>query len=101
MNSELKHKNNVVFWHDFLKISKSRHKINRFRSLAVPYLLAILKQLENRLRALVYCQRDRTPNLDEELEKQSITVLHVGKKYFVSSRKQKDLEFMNEFQALH
>ena len=56
--------------------------------------LAILKQLKNRLRALVYCQRDRPPNIAKELKKQSITVLDVEKD-FASSRKHKDQVFCN------
>ena len=55
-------KNNVVVWHDVIKNNFSGHKSSRFRSLSVPELLAILNQLENRLRALVYSQRGRTPN---------------------------------------
>ena len=73
---------------------------NRFRSLLVREFMAILNQLETRLKALMYCQRDRTPNTVEELKKQSTTVLHVDKELF-SYRKQSDESFMKKIRALH
>ena len=99
LNSETKHKNNVILWHDTLNISVSRHKNKGTRFLSVSECLAILKQLENRLRALVYCKPDWTPNIVEELKRQSITVWHV-KKDFVFSRKQNDQEFMKQFRVV-
>ena len=100
LDNELKDKNNVVIWQEVKLISVSRHKSNGFRSLPVLEWLAILKQLENGLRALVHCRQDRLPNIFEELKKQSTTALHVEKD-FVSSRKQNDQEFMKHFRALH
>ena len=100
LDVEMKDKNNVTILHDVINNSISRHKSDEFRSLPVPELLATLNQLENRLRALVYYQRDRTSNIVEEMKKQSISVLHVEKD-FVSSRKQKDQLFMEQFRAIH
>ena len=75
-------------------------KRNGFRSLSVPESLAILKQLDNKLTVLVFCQWYRTTNIVEELEKQSFTVLHVEKD-FLSSRKQKNQDFIKQFRRLH
>ena len=100
LDVELKDKNNVVFWHDVINYSISGHKSNGFRSLSVPELLAILNKLENKLTALVYCQRDQSLNIVDELKTQSISVLHVEKN-FLSSRKQKGQDFVKQFRALH
>ena len=62
--------------------------------------MATLNQLENNLRAVVYRQRDWTANIVDELKKQCVTVLHVEKD-FVSSRKQKDQDFMKQFRTLN
>ena len=98
--TELKDKKEVVIWHDVLNNSISRHKSNGFRPLSVPELLEVLKSLENRLRALVYCQRDRTPDIFEHLKVQSIKVFHIERD-FVSKRKQRDQVFLRQFRALH
>ena len=100
LDVELKDKNNVLNWHDVMNHSISRHKNSGLRSLSVNEILAILNQLEHRLRALVYCHCDRTSNIFDELKKQIITVWNVEKD-FVSSRKQKDQDFMKQFRALH
>ena len=89
LDVELKDKNNVVIWHDVISNSISKDKSNGFRSLSVPELMAIPNQLENKFRLLVYCQRNRTLNFSQELEKQSFTVLHVEKD-FVPYPKQKE-----------
>ena len=68
LDIELKDKNSVLVWHEFMKNRVSRDESNGFLFLSVPDILAILKQLENRLRVLVYCQRDGTPNIAEELK---------------------------------
>ena len=86
LDAEMNDKINVVIWHDVINNSISRHKSNRLRFLSAPVLLEILDQLENKLRAPMYCQRDRTPNIVRELEKQSFNVLHV-EKAFISIRK--------------
>ena len=90
----------VVIWHDVINTSITWHTSNGFRSLSVTELLTILNQLEGRLRALVYCQRDWTPNTVEKLKSRSIIVLQVEKN-FVSSRKQKCQGFMKQICALH
>ena len=38
-----------------------RHDSNNFQALNVPQLIDVLKGLQDKLSALVYCQRFRTP----------------------------------------
>ena len=66
--SDQKDKENIVIWHDVLNNSISRHDSNNFRSLTVPELIEVLKSLQHRLSALVYCHRYRTPDIFEQLK---------------------------------
>ena len=78
----------------------SKHQSNGFRCLSSLELLAKLKQIKSRLTALVYCQRDRTPNIGKEIKIERVTVLDV-KNDFVSSRKQEHHDFTKQFHSLH
>ena len=67
LSKDLKEKNNIVIWHGVLNYSISRHGSNNFQALTVPQLIDVLKALQNKLSALVFCQRHRTPNIFEDL----------------------------------
>ena len=68
LSKDLSDKTDIVIWHDVLNNSISKHESNNFRPLTVPQLVEILKSIENKLRALVYCHRFRTPNICENLK---------------------------------
>ena len=93
-------KTEIVIWHDVLNNSLSKHKSNNFRSLSLSELLEILKSLENKLRALVYCHRIRTPDISDILKTQSIPVFRIEIDFF-TTRKQNDPKILNEMKALH
>ena len=99
-----KDKENIVIWHDVLNNSISRHDSNNFRSLTVPELIEVLKSLQHRLSALVYCHRYRTPDIFEQLKALetdlNIKVFDIVKD-FISPKKQKDPELLKKFKALH
>ena len=61
--TNLKGKTEIVVWYDVLNISICRHKSSNYRPLSVPDLINILKTLQDKPSALVYCQRDRTPDI--------------------------------------
>ena len=63
LSKDLSEKTDINIWHDVLNNSLSKHESNNFRPLTVSQLLDILKSFENKLRALVYCHRFRTPNI--------------------------------------
>ena len=58
----------IVVWHDVLNISICRHKNNTYRPLSLPDLIKVLKTLQDKLSALVYCQRDGTPDIFNSLK---------------------------------
>ena len=63
-------------------------------------LVNILKSDQNRIKALVYCQRNRTPDIFLQLKETNTLVLNIEKD-FTSLRKQKDLEYLQNLKALH
>ena len=100
LNKDFAEKTEIVIWHDVLNNSLSKHKSNNFRALSVSELLEILKSLENKLRALVYCHRIRTPDISDVLKRQSIPVFRIETDFF-STRKQNDPKILNELKAIH
>ena len=82
----------------------SKHESNKFRDLSVLDLIETLKSLQDKLCALVYCQRNRTPYIFEELK--VLQIDHDFKAFsivedFISVKKQKDPEILKQFKALH
>jgi hypothetical protein len=102
--NDLKDKENIFIWHDVLNNSISRHESNNFRSLTVPELIEVLKSLQDKLSALVYCHRYRTPDIFEQLKTLesdlNIKVFNIVKD-FISPKKQKDPALLKNFKALH
>ena len=104
LSKDLAEKTNIIIWHDVLNNSISKHESNNYRALTVPQLLDILKSFENKLRALVYCHRFRTPNILpnlKEIEKTTNIKVFSIVDDFISTRKQKDPDFLKKLKALH
>ena len=104
LSKDLAEKNDIVIWHDVLNNSISQHDSNNFCSLSVPDLIEVLKGFQDKLCALVYCHRYRTPDIFEQLKVLEAD-LHVKVfnivRDFISPRKQKDAELLKKFKALH
>ena len=104
LSNDLKDEKDIVIWHDVLNNSISRHGSNNFRALSVSELIEILKSLQDRLSALVYCHRYRTQDIFEQLKvletDLDIKVFNIVKD-FISPKKQKDTELLKNFKALH
>ena len=82
----------------------SRHDSNNFNALSVPDLIDVLKGLQNKLISLANCQRFRTPCIFDALAvsetDHNIKVFNVVKD-FISSKKQKNSEFLKKLKAIH
>ena len=104
VSKDLKDKKNLVIWHDVLNNSISSHDSNNFHALSVSELIEILKGLQDKLSALVYCHRYRSPYILDALNvletDHNIKVFNVVKD-FISSKKQKDPDLLKKFKALH
>ena len=72
---DFKEEKDLIIWHDVINNSICKHKSNFYRAHPVPDLIEVLKSYQNRIRALVYCQRDRTPDIFAELKKTKLLVL--------------------------
>ena len=94
----------IVTWHDVLNNSISKHDSNNFRVLSVLDLIETLKNLQDKLCALVYCQRNRTPYILEELKvlqtDHDIKAFSIVKD-IISVKKQQDPEILKQFKALY
>ena len=104
LQTNVKDKTDIVVWHDVFNNSICRHKSNNYPPLLVPDLINVMKTLQDKLSALVYCQRDRTLDIFDslkELEKSnSIQVFSIVKD-FISVRKQNNPDLLNQLKALH
>ena len=102
--ADVKEKKNIVIWHNVLNNSISRHDSNNFQALTVPQLIDELKAIQDKLCALVYCQRYRTPYVFEALNilktDHNIEVFSIVKD-FISTKRQKDPELLKKYRALH
>ena len=63
LSKDLKDRTEIIVWHDVLNNSICRHESNKYRPLSVPDLVNVFKTLQDTLSALVYCQRDRKPDV--------------------------------------
>ena len=97
LSKDLKDKTNIVIWHDVLNNSISRHHSNNFCALSVSELIEILKSIQKKLSALVYCHRFPTPEIFESLKTLEtdldIKVFDIVKD-FISLKKQKDADLL-------
>ena len=75
-----------------------------YRPLSVPDLKNVLQTLQDKLSALVYCQRDRTPDTFDslkELEKSNSIQVFGNVKDTFSVRDQNNSDLLRHFKALH
>ena len=75
IEKDFKDEKDLIIWHDVINNSICRHKSNSYRALSVSDLVDVLKSYQNRIRALVYCQRDRTPDIFTELQETNPAVI--------------------------
>ena len=93
-------KKRLVIWHDVVNNSLSRHRSNTDKPLTPSQLFAVLEKYQERLEAIVYCPRERTPDIYNKLKRSSLVTIHIVKD-IVSRRKQKDPSLLKEYRALH
>ena len=93
-------KKRLFIWHDVVNNSLSRHRSNNNKLLTPSQLIAVLEEYQERIEAIVYCPREGTPDIYEQLKRSTLVTIHVVKE-IVSRRKQKDPSFLKEYTALH
>ena len=103
LSKDLKDKKDIVIWHDFMNNSISRHDSNNFCALSVSELVEVLKGIQKKLSALVYCHRFRTPDIFEPLKTQEtdLDIFNIVKDLISPEKKPKDADLLKNFEALH
>ena len=85
---KLKFKTNIVMWHDVISITITKHRLNNNRDETVDSLIATLRNFSHRISAIIYCQREGSSQIFEELVSTGILVTPAAKK-LISKRNQK------------
>ena len=93
-------KNRLVIWHDVVNNSLSRHRSNNNKPLTPSQLIEVLEKYQERIEAIVYCPREGTPDIYNQLKRSTLVTIHLVKD-IVSKRKQKDLSLLKEYRAIH
>ena len=96
--ASLAEKRQVVVWHDIINNSINSQRTNNFRACTAEELTEILKTLTN-ISAIVYCQRNGTPDIRNQLISSGILVIPITKCLIL--KKKRRTELVNENQALH
>ena len=88
IEKDLKDEKDLIIWYDVINSSICNYKSNFYRALSVSDLVEVLKSDQNRIRALGYCQRDRTPDIFAELQETNILVLNIATTSFHCENKE-------------
>ena len=92
-------KKGLVIWHDVVNNSLSRHRSNNNKPLTPSQLIAVLEDYQERIEAIVYCPREGTLDIYNQLKRSTLVTIHIVKD-IVSRRKQKDPSLLKEYRAL-
>ena len=83
-----------------VKNSLFRHRSNNNKPSTPSQLIAVLEKHQEHIEAIVYCSREITPDIYDQLKRSTLVAIHIVKD-IVSRRKQKDLSLLKECRALH
>ena len=89
----------IIIWHDVIKNSLTPHSSNYLNPLSPQALVHTLSALPCDIVAIVYCQRNGSPDVFRLLQ-QSFLVLHPVK-HLLSHRKQHNPAIVQQYRLLH
>ena len=78
----------VIVWHDAINNSLSSHQNNHERLYSGKELANQLKPFSRRIPSIIYCQRDGTPNIYQDLKTANLPVVSITR-HIISKRKEK------------
>ena len=90
----------IIFWHDVVSKSISKHGSNRDNPCEIDKLLEILTGLKQNIEAILYCRRLASSNLFQQLKETGILILDV-KRRLTSPRKRNNPDFLADLAAIH
>ena len=100
IKGKLASRKDIVIWHGCISNSISEHRSNNNQSLPVEDLVRVLKPLKNRIKAVIYLQRDKSPNIVKDLYRTGILVLD-AKKLLLSRKKARSGEILKDLKRIH
>ena len=74
----LRHRADIVIWHDLINNTLSSHRSNNYNACSVQQLLHILARHRHRIAAIVYIQREKTTYVFRQMCSSGILILPVG-----------------------
>ena len=93
----LRHRADIVIWHDLINNTLSSHRSNNYNACSVQQLLHILARQQ--IAAIVYIQREKTPYVFRQLCSLGILILPVGK--LLSPKKRRDFAIRSDLTTAH
>ena len=72
-------KKRLVVWHDVVNNSLSRHRSNNNKSLTPSQLIEVLEKYQECIEAIVYCPREGTPDIYNQLKRSTLVTIHLVK----------------------
>lgn len=96
----LARRSDVILWHDVINNSITAHESNEFNPLPVDELIKLLIRYKRNFLAIVYIQREGTPNIIQALKTTGILVVDVINKV-ISKRKRKNPSLVQKYRLVH
>ena len=90
----------VVIWHDARNNSLSSHQHNHEGPHSGKELVKQLKPFSRRIRSKIYCQRDGTPKIYQDLKTTNLPVVSIIRDV-ISKRKEKNNQELKKYRPLH
>ena len=95
----LRHRADIVIWHDLINNTLSSHRSNNYYACSVQQLLHILARHRHRIAAIVYIQREKTPYVFRQLCSSGILILPVGT--LLSPKKRRNFAIRSDLTTVH
>ena len=90
----------VVIWHDAINNSLSSHQNNYENPYSGKELAHQLKPFSRRIRSIIYCQIDGTPNIYQDLKTANFPVVSITRD-IISKRKVKNNQELKKYRPLY
>ena len=77
--SFFRNKKRLVIWHDVVNNSMFRHRSNNNKLLTLSQFIAVLGKYQERVQAIVFCPREGTPDIHNQLKRSTLVTIHIVK----------------------
>ena len=91
---------NFIIWHNVINTSLSKHRSNNDNPLTPESLIKILKEYENKISAIIYVHRQKTPKIYRRLVETGILTIKMTK-HLISKRKASNKELIHKLKLIH